>query len=209
MIDEAELTALLQRCNAGEQGAEANLMQATFATLHDLARSRLRRFSNSQLCPGELVSETYLRLRWGEIEWHGPAHFMAMIAQAMRNVVIDHDRAQQSEKRGGGVAHVPFEVLDLVADDADPYYVLARSQLHDRLGALRRIDRRRSRVAELKILCGLTTKEIARDLTISRTAVVRLWRETLAYLAASGERDAARQGRTAHCAAAVVAGLAL
>lgn len=69
MIDEIRLAALLQRCNAREPGAEAVLMQAMFASFHDLACSRLRRFANSHLCPGDVVSETYLRLRWASVRW--------------------------------------------------------------------------------------------------------------------------------------------
>jgi RNA polymerase sigma factor (TIGR02999 family) len=181
MIDDARLTMLLRRWNTGEKSAEAVLMQAMFSTLHALASSRLRRFTNSQLCPGDLVSEAYLRLRWSDFEWNGPAHFISTAAQMMRNIIVDHERARYSEKRGGGVAHVPLEELENLADDADMDHAFDRNLLREKIGELRRVDARQGHVAELKILWGLTTDEIARELAISRASVVRLWRATLTY----------------------------
>jgi RNA polymerase sigma factor (TIGR02999 family) len=183
MIDDAELMSLLRRWNGGEPDAEAILMQAMFSTFHALACSRLRRFANSQLCPGELVSEAYLRLRWTDMQWNGPTHFISTVAQVMRNIVIDHERAQYSEKRGGGFVHVPFDTLEHLADEADVDRTLDRNRLVEKIDALRRVDQRRSLVAELKIVCGLTIDEIAREMAISRTSVVRLWRATLPYFA--------------------------
>ena len=190
MIDDAQLTTLLRRWNSGEQNAEAILMQAMFSTLHALASSRLRRFTNSQLCPGDLVSETYIRLRWADFEWNGPAHFISTVTQVMRNIIVDHARARYSEKRGGGVVHVPLEALHDFADEADVALAFDRNVLIDKIGALRRVDPRQSHVAELKILWGLTTEEIARELAISRASVVRLWRATLTYFTSLSPDDA-------------------
>ena len=190
MIDDAQLTTLLRRWNTGEKDAEAILMQAMFSTFHALASSRLRRFTNSQLCPGDLVSETYLRLRWADFEWNEPTHFISAVAQLMRNIIVDHERARYSEKRGGGIAHVPFEALENLADGADVDLAIDRNLLRKRIGELRRVDPRQSHVAELKILWGLTTEEIARELAISRASVVRLWRATLTYFAPLSQDDA-------------------
>jgi RNA polymerase sigma factor (TIGR02999 family) len=209
MIDDAHLTTLLHRWNSGEQNAEAILMQAMFSTFHALASSRLRRFTNSQLCPGDLVSEAYLRLHWTDVEWNGPAHFISTVTTVMRNIIVDHERAQHSEKRGGGIAHVPFDTLEHLADEVDVEHAIDRRLLHEKIDALWRVDRRQSRVAELKILCGLTTGEIARELAISRASVVRLWRATLAYFAAPSKDDDAWPGRTACREPQILAELAL
>jgi len=197
MIDDAQLTMLLRRWNRGEQNAEAMLMQAMYSTFHALASSRLRRFTHSQLCPGDLVSEAYLRLRWVDLEWNGSAHFISTVAQMMRNIVVDHERAQYSEKRGGGLAYVSLEALENFADDADVAHTFDRNLLREKIGELRRVDPRQSHVAELKILWGLTTEEIARELAISRASVVRLWRATLTYFTQLSHDDHARPRRLA------------
>ena len=114
MIDEAQLTTLLRGWNSGERNAEAILMRAMFSTFHALASSRLRRFTHSQLCPGDLVSEAYLRLHWADLECHEPAHFMSTVAQVMRNIIVDHERAcvQPSLPGHRAVRAPPADVRD-------------------------------------------------------------------------------------------------
>jgi RNA polymerase sigma factor (TIGR02999 family) len=130
-----------------------------------------------------LVNEVYLKLHaHGPPEFANRAHLIATAAQAVRQIIIDHARARQAERRGGGAAAVSLAVLDgmgYAVDDAEQW--LRVDQAMRRLGER---DARLEQVAELRYFAGLEVEEVAEVLGISEATVKRDARLVRAFLAA-------------------------
>jgi DNA-directed RNA polymerase specialized sigma24 family protein len=63
-----------------------------------------------------LVNEAYLRLAGAGFEANDREHFLALVARAMRQILIDHARAQRRLKRGGGADQVTLTESTALAD---------------------------------------------------------------------------------------------
>src|SRR4051812_2122173 len=159
-------------------------MRIVYPILRDVARARVGRMpSDFTLRATELVNEAYTRLAGSNIDWRNRAHFFAVAARAIRNIVVDYVRAQGAEKRGGDL---PFVSLELAAEASDVDGVDLRVDwlsVHAALLELETMDADVARVVELKFFSGLTTDEIAAATSTSRATVVRDWRFARAWLA--------------------------
>jgi RNA polymerase sigma factor (TIGR02999 family) len=161
------------------------LMPEAYQELRRLAAAYLRRERPGQtLQPTALVHEAYLRLakdRPGR--WQNRAHFCAIAANAMRQILVERARARAAIKRGGGQPKVTLvENLDAGADAARPAPVdlLAIDQALERLAAL---DAQQARIVELRYFGGLSVEETAEALGISPATVKRDWSVARAFLA--------------------------
>ena len=128
-----------------------------------------------------LVHEAYLKLsRSGTLEVTDRAHFFAVAARAMRQILVDAARRQMAQKRGGDAP--PLVTLDesLYHQPIRPDQLLALDEALARLDAA---DPRRARVVEHRIFAGLTSDETAALLGVSRPTVERDWRAARAWLA--------------------------
>jgi RNA polymerase sigma factor (TIGR02999 family) len=183
-LNETDITGLLQRWRDGSRDAEDELMRAVYPILRDLARARLRRMAGDfTLRATELANEAYARLSGVDVDWKSRVHFFAVAARAIRNIVVDHARAQASEKRGGGLPFVALELAAEVAGDDTVDMRVDWLSVHAALDELEVLDASVARVVELKFFSGLTTDEIAEAANISRATVVRDWRFARAWLA--------------------------
>lgn len=150
-------------------------------TLIDLVYDQLRsiaqaRMSNERvghtLEATSLVHEACIRLLGSEDQsFDDRAHFFRAAATAMQRVLIDHARGKNAEKRGGGAARIPLDVLDL-ATDPDPSSVLA---LDDALRTLEREDPQAHEVVRLRFFAGVTVDEAATIIGISPRSAAREW----------------------------------
>ena len=193
-MDQENITDLLGAWRAGSRSAEAELMRLVYPILRDLARARLARMpADFTMRATDLANESYLRLAGASIDWQSRAHFFAVAARAIRNIVIDHVRAQGSEKRGGDLPFVPLELAAEAAGHDGIDLRIDWLSVHDALTELERLDARAAGVVELKFFSGLTTEEIAEATGSSRTNVVRDWRFARIWLA---YRLGAAQGTT-------------
>lgn len=118
-----------------------------------------------------LVNEAYVRLiDWKGVEWQNRAHFFALAAQTMRNILVDAARARGRNKRGAGQLHVSLS-------DVSSELAVARSgdlvALDDALTTLEQRNPRHSRVVELRFFGDLHHKEIAHVLNVSVGTVRR------------------------------------
>jgi RNA polymerase sigma factor (TIGR02999 family) len=126
-----------------------------------------------------LVNEAYLRLADQTIpRWENRAHFFAVAARAMRQILVSYARSQQSQKRGGGAVKVELDQAALVSPEESKEIV----DLHEALERLTTLDSRKVQVVELKYFGGLTYDEIAEVLKISRITVRRDWKFARAWL---------------------------
>jgi RNA polymerase sigma factor (TIGR02999 family) len=148
--------------------------------LRALAGSFMKRESAGHtLQPTAVVHEVYLKLIDQErADWRDRAHFMAVAAQAIRRVLIDHARHRHAAKRGGDRCRLTLDeaVAPAAARDVD---FLA---IDDALGRLAELHERQARVVELRFFGGLNIEEAAAVLGISRATVTDDWAVARAWL---------------------------
>jgi len=132
------------------------------------------------LQPTALANEAYLRLIAQEhVSWQDRAHFLAIAAQAMRRVLVDHARAQQRVKRGGGWERIELD-SDLEIERGARLDVVA---VHEALESLASVAPRQARIVELRFFGGLSMEEVAEVLGAPLRTTEREWRFGKAWLA--------------------------
>lgn len=175
------LTELLIEWREGDKTALDKLTPLVYDELRRIAHRYARRERNGHtLQTTALVNEAYLRLAGTKnIEWQNRAHFFAVTAQVMRNVLIDHARRRLYAKRGGKAQQVPIDdvPLEMSEQRADELVVLDEA-----LSDLAKLDQRKARVVELRYFGGLSLEETAEVLGISLMTVRRDWRAAKAWL---------------------------
>jgi RNA polymerase sigma factor (TIGR02999 family) len=112
------------------------------------------------------------------VSWSDRAHFLAVAAQAMRRVLIDHARARGSQKRGGGVDHATLDA-EVVPVRMPDDQMLA---LDEALGRLEQRNPRYGRIVECRFFAGMSIEETATVLSISPATVKRDWLVARAWL---------------------------
>jgi RNA polymerase sigma factor (TIGR02999 family) len=119
-----------------------------------------------------LVNEVYLRLAdHSQTDWRNRAHFFAVAARAMRQILVDYARSQRAQKRGAGGLKVELDEATLIS----PIEAKEIVDLHEALEKLAQLDARKGQVVELKYFGGLNYEEIAEVLQTSRATVRRDW----------------------------------
>jgi RNA polymerase sigma-70 factor (ECF subfamily) len=168
------VTRLLRAWSDGDEAALGRLVPVLEAELHRLARACMgRERKDHTLQATALVNEAFLRLTNARaVRWQDRAHFMAIAARLMRQVLVDHARSRGYRKRGGGAERVPLEDIQLTA--AEPAVDVI--ELDRALVAFAAVDPRRSQVVELRYFGGLTLDETAEVLHVSVETVKRDWR---------------------------------
>jgi RNA polymerase sigma factor (TIGR02999 family) len=175
-----EATVLLNRLRAGDADAGRELLPVLYDELKRIAARQFRgQAAGHTLQPTILVHEAFLRLVGKPAAFEDRAHFFAVAATAMRQILVNHARAANADKRGGGAKAVALnhDVPD-TAGGAE-IDVLA---LHEALEQLARIDQRKHRVIELRFFAGLTVEEIAEAMGLSKTTIESEWRAARAWL---------------------------
>lgn len=179
-MDEKPITILLQEVRNGGQNALEQLLPHVYAELRRLAGSCLRNErANHTLQPTALVHEAYLKLVGQETQWQDRAHFFGIAARSMREILIDHARIRNAEKRGGA------EKTQIVLDEAVSYgggTNLDVVRLDEALRELERLDKRQAQIVEMKFFGGLKVEEIAEVLDISPATVKRHWATAKMFL---------------------------
>jgi len=174
-------TQLLARARAGVPEAREELLELVYDELRRIARGQLRRRNGTSLVTTELVHEAFLKLYSGlGVDAKDRAHFLAVAATAMRQILIDHFRARQADKRGSGVKATTLETFHGVSLEERGSMVLA---VHDALERLAQFDPRLGKIVECRFFGGMTEGEIAEALGISKRTVSREWRQAKAWLA--------------------------
>jgi RNA polymerase sigma factor (TIGR02999 family) len=183
-----EATAILEALNQGDSSAANRLLPLVYDELRALAAHWMRRErADHTLQPTALVHEAYLRLiDQTKADWKSRAHFMAVAAQTIRHVLVDHARKVKADKRGGG-RHRTSLHDDLKADvgrnDVD---LLA---LEEALERLQQLHPRQARVVELRFFGGLSIEETAHVLDVVRSTVADDWSFARAWLSRELARD--------------------
>ena len=142
------VTDLLARWSEGDVAAREALVSLVYDELRRIARRCLAgQRSDHTLQPTALVHEAYLRLvRRDSVPWQNRAHFFAMAAQSMRQILVDHARRHTAAKRGGGAVSVLFED-GAAAQRGNVVDLIALDNAMQRLAALDPLDGRGARAA--------------------------------------------------------------
>lgn len=172
MSDEHDVTALLHDWCSGDERVKEQLFELVYDALRKLARAHLRHErADHTLQPTALVHEAYVRLiDQTRIEWQNRSQFLGIASQMMRRILVDYARAKHAERRGGGVAAVPF-------DDAFGKVEIDDSviRIHEALDDLEKVDPQGAKVVELRYFGGLSIEETAAVMGTSASTVKREW----------------------------------
>lgn len=176
----SDFTALLSAWSSGDETALDQLMSLVYDELHALASRSLRGEQGPvTLQTTALVHEAYLRLAGARVDWAGRQHFFAIAARTMRRVLVDHARARNRQKRGGGAIGVTLGD-HAAAAGTDPIDIIA---IDSALRELEALDERKARVVELHYFAGLGYEEAAELLGISPITVHRDLRFARSWMA--------------------------
>jgi len=171
-LDAADFTRVLQVATTGDGRAIDRVFEALYDELRAMARRKLlNERRDHTLQPTALVHEAYARLVRSDVQdWHNKAHFLAIAARVMRQILVDYARRRGSKKRRGAHPHVPLDedlahptrniTLDLVALD------VALSRLHEE-------QPEKAQVVEMRFFAGMTHEEMAEVLGVTSRTVKR------------------------------------
>ncbi len=167
------VTQLLTEWSHGDDAALGELTPLVYQELRRLAHHYMGgQRPDHTLQTTALVNEAYLRLvDQTNPRWQNRAHFFAVAARAMRQIVVDYARSQQSQKRGGGLLRIELDEAAIVSPEQSKEIV----DLHEALERLATLDSRKAQVVELKYFGGLNYDEMSEVLKISRVTVRRDW----------------------------------
>jgi RNA polymerase sigma factor (TIGR02999 family) len=173
------VTQLLAQWKAGDQEALRELIPLVYDELHRLAHYYLRaERAGHTLQSTALVHEAYLRLvGQNPPQTENRAHFVAIAAKLMRQVLVDYARSRRAAKRGPDHLVELEETMEL--SPQKPVDVVA---LDDALTELSRRDAQQVKIVELRFFGGLTIEEAAEVLEISPATVKRDWTMAKAWL---------------------------
>ena len=175
-----EVTQLLGDWSGGDEGALEKLIPLVQPELHRLAHHYMsRERAGHTLQTTALLNEAYLQLTdKTQRPWQNRTHFMAVAAQLMRRIMVDHARARHALKRGAGAIRVTLDETALVTEERAEELLA----LDEALEKLAEFDRRRCEIVEMRYFGGLTVEEIADVLKVHPNTVMRDWRAAKAWL---------------------------
>ncbi|MEL6498177.1 MAG: ECF-type sigma factor [Planctomycetota bacterium] len=189
-----DITALLNRVQSGDENAAQELLPHVYEQLRALASSYFRSQSPAHtLQPTALVHEAYVRLvKSPDGAWNDREHFCAVAAIAMRQILRDHARGKNAQKRSASGERVPLDNVESPSGDAPVDLIVLDEALNDLASA----DESAARLVELRYFGGLSVEQAAEIMGISRTSAVRLWRRGRAWLYARLGSHGAEGGAT-------------
>jgi RNA polymerase sigma-70 factor, ECF subfamily len=178
----SETTLLLRAWAGGDRNALEKLTPHVYRTLRRIAgRYMQNEREGHTLQATALVHEAYLELvDITNVDWQHRAHFFAISAQIMRNILLDRARQRLAAKRGGGAERVNLDELPDIGMGRARELII----LDDALNTLAKMDERKARVVEMRFFGGLNVDETAEVLSVSPETVMRDWKFARSWLQA-------------------------
>src|SRR6266480_1058739 len=172
-VSQQRVTELLAEWSHVDNAALAELTPLVYEELRRLAHHFMEgQRPDHTLQTTALVNEAYLRLAdQSNPNWQSRAHFFAVAARAMRQILVNYARSNRAQKRGGGALKVELDEAAILSPEQSKEIV----DLHEALERLAALDSRKAQVVELKFFGGLNYDEMAEVLKISRITVRRDW----------------------------------
>jgi len=176
----SDVTRILTAIEQGDAKAVDQLLPLVYEELRRLAAQKM-----SQELPGQtlqataLVHEAYIRLVGAENQkWSSRGHFFAAAAEAMRRILIENARRKQRRKHGGGHQRVDLDDADVTIEESSTDIIA----LDEALAKLAEEDPIKADLVKLRYFAGLTIKQTAKILEISRATAERYWSYARAWL---------------------------
>src|SRR5947209_6975613 len=156
-VSQQRVTDLLTRWSNGDDAALAELTPLVYEELRQLAHRQMRaERSDHTLQTTALVNEAYLRLAdQTNPNWQSRAHFFAVAARAMRQILVNYAKSNRAQKRGGGSVRIELDEAAILSPEQSKEIV----DLHEALERLGTLNLRKARVVELKYFGGLNYDE--------------------------------------------------
>lgn len=173
-------TRLMHDAAEGNLQASQDLLPLVYGQLRAIAAQRMKRESpDHTLQPTALVHEAFLKLVGPRsTPWAGEAHFFVAAAEAMRQILVDHAKAKNCQKRGGKRAREAVNLADVAAlENSDE--ILA---LEEAVCRLEQQEPEVGRIVRLRFFAGLSIDQIAELLQIGPRTVDRRWQFARAWL---------------------------
>lgn len=179
MDSHESITRLLVDAQAGEDSAWNRIYGLLYGDLHRIARAQIRQRTSGRISATSLVSESWLRLSAAHFSVENRRHFTALVARAMRFVLMDEVRRDLAEKRGDGQRALSLDD-DIDAGQDSPLVEMVA--LDAALTRLSRLDARLAQLVEMRYFGGLDEAEIAAALGVTERTLRRDWRRARAFL---------------------------
>lgn len=173
------ITLLLNSISENPEATPAKLLELVYDDLRRLATAYMKNErSNHTLQPTALVHEAFIRsVDWKNVKWENKAQFFAVTAQMMRNILVDHARSRNAQKRQGEQKIQLDEAIDV--PNEKEWDLL---KLEETLQSLAKMDERQAKIIELRFFGGLSIEETAHVLKTSPTTVKREWQFAKTWL---------------------------
>jgi RNA polymerase sigma factor (TIGR02999 family) len=180
MSDGLDVTGLLKAARSGDREALDRLFAQVYGQLRQLAHAQRGRWDGDYtMNTTALAHEAYLKLvRQENSDWQDRAHFLGVAGKAMRHILVNYAEQRCARKRGSGVEAVPLDRVNPIAPQAAEEIL----DLHEALGRLGVLSERPVHVVECRFFAGMTVRETASALGVSRATVERDWTVALAWL---------------------------
>lgn len=178
MIDQKEsVKQLLSAWQSGDRRARDSLFAMLYKELRLISTALLRSEKNTSLSTGDLVNEAVEKLvKLDHIEWADKTHFMALSAKVMRQILVDHFRQKNAEKR---FHHKVTLVTRAQHSDLSP---IDLDSLEKALLRLSVIDENKADIVELRYFGGMSLEDIGKVMGTSESTVKREWRVARTWL---------------------------
>jgi RNA polymerase sigma factor (TIGR02999 family) len=172
-----DVTRLLHAARDGDGTAMDRIIQLVYDDLCAIAGRQLRReLSPRTMQPASLVHEAYIKLANGAVLHAGDrAHFFALAARAMRQVLVEHARRRSAAKR------VPAWELAALGEN-DWATSVSPDEMLTLNDAIDNLEPRQRQVVECRFFSGLEEREIAAALGVDERTVRRDWVKARAWL---------------------------
>ena len=177
----AEFTTLVQQLRTDPSAVIDRIVPQVYDELRRMAHRYLRgEQTGHTLSTTALVHEAYLRLVDADkVVWEDQTHFLALAANTMRRILIDHARSRRADKRGGDQVRVDLDAASFSADESADILVA----IDDALQRLAQLSPRLVKVVECRFFGGMTDEETASALGVTDRTVRRDWLKAKGLLA--------------------------
>lgn len=190
-MENEDITQLLLAAGDGDPRAMDEVFASVYPRLRQIARSRRRSWHGDEtLNTTAIIHEAYLKISDSPGQYRNRAHFFAVAARAMRQVLINYAEKKAAAKRGGGRSDVTLSDSDAIADEA----VEDLLSLDEALRRLERMSGRQGQVVECLFFAGFSISETAEALDISPATVKRDWTTARAWLYRELQEDVGSPG---------------
>ena len=169
-----DVTQILSQIEQGDPKAAERLLPLVYEELRKLAAAKLANEKPGQtLQATALVHDAYIRLV--DVEkaqhWNSRGHFFAAAAEAMRRILVDQARRKMAERRGGQSRRISMDVAEIeVTSTADEIL-----DIDEALNRLHAEDPQAARLIQLRYFAGLSIKDAAEAVGISRSSAYEHW----------------------------------